>query len=592
MATDTYNFILAAKDNASATIARVKGEVGALGPAAAKTAGPLGTLSAVTGGLVSPLTLALGATAALAAGFGASVSAAREDATSQALLGASLKANIANWDGNTDAIEDVISSRMRLGFADDVQRDSLRQLIAVTKDSEDALALQRTAMDLARLKGIDLATASTILGKVYAGNTSILSRYGIQLEKGATAQEALAEIQRRSAGQAEAYGETLDGQIEALGITFGELAEKVGYVLIPALTGLVNFLNDDLIPTIEKVVGAIGDMWSALDPTDTTPEEIENRFNRAFDGIGVSFDDLGGKAEEVAPTINAAFVSTAENVQAAFSRSYERIREDAAAQLGELPGEIGDAIVDNLPDLKDSMKELREMMQHELDPQTRIHRLQGMLNSRALANGMTSEDPYVRARAREIRQGIRAEIQQLKILLPEDGEGAIHNWGVGMRRRKVEIAQTAAELAKGVRNNLEFDASGAGESVADTWISGVATGIRAGVGVINEALLWTKMNSIGGSLPRSGPLSASKLQAAARSVAGRYTDELSAGLRSGLAITGIGAGAGAMGGGGAVGAAPLTINFHSTFPPTPAQARQIARDIGPELTRWQRRNTH
>jgi len=39
-------------------------------------------------------------------------------------------------------------------------------------------------MDFARLKEIDLSTASELLGKVYAGNLGMLSRYGIVLEKG------------------------------------------------------------------------------------------------------------------------------------------------------------------------------------------------------------------------------------------------------------------------------------------------------------------------------------------------------------------------------------------------------------------------
>ena len=90
---------------------------------------------------------------------------------------------------------------------------SLAKLVSVTKDATEALELQRIAMDLARLRGMDLATASDLIGKVYGGNVGILSRYGIQLEKGTTATEALAEIQRRAAGQAAAYADTTQGKL-------------------------------------------------------------------------------------------------------------------------------------------------------------------------------------------------------------------------------------------------------------------------------------------------------------------------------------------------------------------------------------------
>ena len=91
-------------------------------------------------------------------------------------------------------------ARTDLAFADDDQRASLQRLVSVTGDITKALELQRTAMDLARLRGMDLATAGDLIGKVYAGNLGTLSRYGIVLKKGTTATEALAEIQRRAAG--------------------------------------------------------------------------------------------------------------------------------------------------------------------------------------------------------------------------------------------------------------------------------------------------------------------------------------------------------------------------------------------------------
>lgn len=186
--------------------------------------------------------------------LGEATDAAREEGVAVASLTQALEANVAGWDGNIEAIEEVISAREELGFADDEQRESLARLVSITKDENEALELQRQAMDLARLRGISLTTASEILGKVYGGNVGILSRYGIQLEKGTTATEALAEIQRRASGQAEAFAETEQGAADAAGIAFDNLKEDVGSILLPIVKELALFGRDVLIPFLRDVV--------------------------------------------------------------------------------------------------------------------------------------------------------------------------------------------------------------------------------------------------------------------------------------------------------------------------------------------------
>ena len=67
MADAKTTFIFAAKDMASGTVRKLKGELGSMGGAAAKSTGPLGKLGAATGGLVSPMGLAVGGLGALTA---------------------------------------------------------------------------------------------------------------------------------------------------------------------------------------------------------------------------------------------------------------------------------------------------------------------------------------------------------------------------------------------------------------------------------------------------------------------------------------------------------------------------------------------
>jgi hypothetical protein len=151
----------------------------------------LGKGGGISGALLGGVGLGagLGAFSAISSGVGMvtdaladSVKKAIEEQAGMERLGAALKANIPAWNGNTDAIEKVIAEREKLAFSDGDQRDSLALLVGITHDATKALDLQRQAMDLARLRGISLSDASTILGKVYSGNTAILKRYGIQVK--------------------------------------------------------------------------------------------------------------------------------------------------------------------------------------------------------------------------------------------------------------------------------------------------------------------------------------------------------------------------------------------------------------------------
>ena len=122
------------------------------------------------------------------------------------------------------------------GFTGDELRSSLSALVTVTKDTKQAQTDQSAAEDLARARGIDLASATNIVIKAQEGNVGALKKLGIivpavtknvddlkashqkftpeQLkaaqaaDKQATATAALAAIQKAAQGQAEAYAGT------------------------------------------------------------------------------------------------------------------------------------------------------------------------------------------------------------------------------------------------------------------------------------------------------------------------------------------------------------------------------------------------
>jgi hypothetical protein len=79
VADEKVNFIIAARDQATATVKGLKNELNALGGASKGLTGPLGRVSAVTGGIVSPMTLGIGAVAGLGAAFMGAANAALEE---------------------------------------------------------------------------------------------------------------------------------------------------------------------------------------------------------------------------------------------------------------------------------------------------------------------------------------------------------------------------------------------------------------------------------------------------------------------------------------------------------------------------------
>jgi len=163
-------------------------------------------------------------------------------------LSAAMKNAGVQYDDVKDSLEDLILTQQRkTGIADDKQRDALRALIVTTGDYKKSLENLNLVMDLSVAKDMDVATAAELIGKVMMGEFGTLTRYGIILKEDATIADALAAIQDRVAGSAEAARSPL----EVLQARLGDLAETVGSSLAPRLNEL---LDKYLIPIVDKMV--------------------------------------------------------------------------------------------------------------------------------------------------------------------------------------------------------------------------------------------------------------------------------------------------------------------------------------------------
>ena len=208
------------------------------------------TLNAPFAVAAKGLAVAAGAAVLVGGAMFAAAKAAADEEASIARLDAALAANTKITENQRKQMDASIETRKNLAFSDDDLRDSLARLVPRTGDVTKAIELQGLATDFARLRNIDLKTATEVVGKVFSGNTGILSRYGITVGKGTTATEALALMQEQAAGSAEAYANTTAGMMETIQNTLDDVVEDIGGVVLPILSEVLTFFRDEILPRI------------------------------------------------------------------------------------------------------------------------------------------------------------------------------------------------------------------------------------------------------------------------------------------------------------------------------------------------------
>jgi hypothetical protein len=222
------------------------------------------------------LAVGAAATAGLAVGLKKSAEAAIEAEKANARLQSQLAALGIRYSEHEKQIQKVIDKHSQLsGFDDEDLGDSFTNIVRIVGDVNKALDLNTLAMDFARAKHMDVAKAGELVGKVAGGNTGILSRYGIQIEKGATATEALGVLQQKFAGQAKAYGETTAGAVDRSQVAFENLGETIGAHVTPILGRVAEGFSELVrqITTGEGPGGRIRDLFTGIGNTARTAYE-------------------------------------------------------------------------------------------------------------------------------------------------------------------------------------------------------------------------------------------------------------------------------------------------------------------------------
>ncbi len=209
----------------------------------------------------------------------AQVQMARVDATLNTMGSSALK--------NRDAILKAADAAVKLGFDDEDAAESITRLYQRTNDLTKAQELSTLAMDLARAKNIDLASATDLVGQVLSGNARALKAYGIELDETKTPLQALGELHEVVKGQASNFADTFAGKMSVLSIQMNNFKETIGAALLEAIMPFVTQLSEwasrpDVQQKVAEIAKGVGEFAAVVLPVAI---ETIRLWKVAFDGI-------------------------------------------------------------------------------------------------------------------------------------------------------------------------------------------------------------------------------------------------------------------------------------------------------------------
>lgn len=179
-----------------------------------------------------------------------SVQVAEEAQTSIVGLATAMNDAKVNTEANRQVVDKVTESMSNLGFTGNSTREALTKMVTATGSVTEAQKLMGVAADYARIKHMDLNTATTVLTRATAGQMRAFAQYGITLDstlpKSQAITKAFGELNQKIGGQAAAYAETYAGKLAILSVKTNDLKEKVGTLLLPVLTKLSSWFIDSL----------------------------------------------------------------------------------------------------------------------------------------------------------------------------------------------------------------------------------------------------------------------------------------------------------------------------------------------------------
>jgi phage-related protein len=340
-----------AVDEASTVFGKIQASMGILGGTLSQLGGgfqDLGTMISgfAAGGVVGAAAAGVGE---LVKGLQFSVQQAGEAEAAWTSLQASLKETGPVWDdtrAKVAAFADGLSHVSTVSTTEAVK--AIQQFATFGMSAADSMNALKTATDLAAAKHIDLETAVSLVGKAFLGNISTMSRYGIDVDgikasmgAGATQadlfQAVLAKLNDQFGGAAAAQADTYTGIQERLKNAVGDLGERIGAKLLPALASL----TEGMIPVVDAFgkgidaisswidqVGKMPAVKGAMDAASTAlsgfQQYLVDTWNSVKDDFGPALQELMNAFKELSDALQPLFEAFGE-LMGAFGASGDGI---------------------------------------------------------------------------------------------------------------------------------------------------------------------------------------------------------------------------------------------------------------------------
>ncbi len=347
--------VVTAKDDASSTLQNIGSEAKATGTSFLSMSGAVAAGQAAFAALKSAGTAVIGF-------LEESVSAAAQAEAQMAIV----KQNVINAGLSFDEIGPKIhaysEAMQKLGFDNEDTAASLSKFVLITGSYTEALKLNQLAMDLARGKGVDLATATNSVAMIMQGaGGRALMQYGISIKDSATTVEVLNEAQRKLAGDSAAWAESSAGQLEQVKLGWEDIKKEVGNDLLPVVKSFIQIMKDGM-PAVRGLVEGVADTFQKLADNIHGVADYFKIITGGYDHYVRAADEVKTTTVEATNTFDESFgrltstaISHAKAIES-LGTDYKKMRDDAKIALSEL----SDTFESEMANINDSIKKTEQ----------------------------------------------------------------------------------------------------------------------------------------------------------------------------------------------------------------------------------------
>lgn len=231
------------------------------------------------------------------------VQSAIADAAAQEKLAKTLENVTGATNAQISATEAYITkTSLAFGVTDDELRPSLERLARATGDVQSAQELQTIALDVAAGSGKSLEAVTNAMARAAEGNTAALSKLGIGLTaaelKTMSMEQITAKLADTFENQASVKADTFQGKMDRLKIAFDEGKETIGSFVLSAITPMVDFIVQKVIPGVQSFIDSIGGEKGIKSVLGGFISAAKSIFIPVFEGIKLAFETIKGAVED------------------------------------------------------------------------------------------------------------------------------------------------------------------------------------------------------------------------------------------------------------------------------------------------------